>query len=282
MIHCLGLLVVSKTDHQTTMAPTKNQGTAEKLVLVKSPFLRLPAEIRRMIYRYILISPSGTIYGKPLYSAALDVDWDFSKGIALLRTCHQVYEEASAIFYGENHVHDFCFEPELRGSFDGYRPFHLPFNLVQSLEVTFYLSYYASMSVEGICTFMKSLVDRQCSFKRLVLHYHHTSSGGDDLLDLKSSGGSKLLKLTFAIQVLWELEIIFGCWELKACLKPMAYLAALWSDPIHQLALRKSWTVTESYETSIPICDFEEPEVEMRYLVRPETATISRINGQPF
>lgn len=264
------------------MAQTKTRGTSKKLMLVKSPFLRLPAEIRRMIYRYILVSQSGTIYGSPLYSAALDVDWDSSKGIALLRTCHQVYEEASAILYGENHVHDFCFEPELRGSFDGYRPLHLPLNLVQNLEVTFYLSFYASMSIEGICTFMKSLIDRQCSFKRLVLHYHHTSSGGDDLLDLKSPGGSKLLKLTFAIQVLWELEIIFGCWEPKACLKPKAYLAALWADPIHQLALRKSWTVTESYEISIPICDFEDPEFEMSYLIRPETAIIRRNNDQPF
>jgi hypothetical protein len=265
------------------MAQTDTRGTPRKLVLMKSPFLCLPAEIRRMIYRYVLIAPSGTIYSNPLYSRTLSLDWDLSKDIALLRTCRQVHEEASAILYGENHVHDFCFEPELRGGCESHRPFHFPLNLVQSLEITFYVSYYASMSIEGICTFLKkSLVARQCSFKRMILRYKHTSSNERDLLDLKSGRGFELLKLIFAVQVLRELEIIFGCWEPKACLKPKAYLAALWSEPIQRLAVRKSWTATESYETSIPLCNFEDPEVEMRYLVRPETAIFRRNNDQPF
>lgn len=229
-----------------------------------------------MIYRYVLISPSGTIYSNP----TLSLDWDLSEDIALLRTCRQVHEEASAILYGENHAHDFCFESELRGRCEGYRPFHFPLDLVQSLEVTFYVSYYASMSIEGICTFLKtSLVARQCPFKQIILRYKHTSSCELDLLDLRIGRGFDLLKLMFAVQVLMELEIIFECWEPKACLKPKAYLAALWSEPIQWLALKKSRTVCEFYETSIPICDFEEPEVEMRYLVRHETATINR---EPF
>jgi len=261
------------------MAQTDTLGTSEKLVLVKSPFLRLPAEIRRMIYRYVLVSPSGTIYSNPFYSPTVSLDWNFLKGIALLRTCHQVYEEASAILYGENHVHDFCFEPELR---EGHRSFHFPLSLVQNLEITFYVSYYASTSIEGICTFLKSLVDRQCSFKRLVLRYKQTSSSKRDLLDLNSGRGFELLELIFAVKVLGELEIIFECWEPKACLKPKAYLAALWSEPIQQLALKKSWIATENYETSIPICIYTSIEAEMRYLVRPETATISRHNHQPF
>ena len=260
------------------MAQTDTRGTPRKVVQMKSPFLRLPAEIRRMIYRYVLISPSGTIYSNALRSPALSLDWDLSMDISLLRTCRQVYKEASAILYGENHVHDFCFESELRGGSERLRFFHFPLNLVQSLEVTFYVSYYAAMSIEGICTFLrKSLIAQQCSLKRMILRYKHISGNERDLLDLRSGRGFKLLELMFAVQVLKVLEVIFECWEPKACLKPKAYLAALWSEPIQRLAVKKSWIATETYETSIPLRDFEDPEVEMRYSIRPETAII-RIN----
>ena len=62
------------------------------------PFLSLPAEIRNMIYRYLVVSKApGPI--------RLDQTQVFAPGgieIAILMTNHQVHGEASKILYDEN------------------------------------------------------------------------------------------------------------------------------------------------------------------------------------
>ncbi|CZT14180.1 uncharacterized protein RCC_00154 [Ramularia collo-cygni] len=57
-------------------------------------FLDLPAELKNIVYREVLVADRPINFGSPGNS--------FSRTSALLRTCRQVYEEGRSILYSEN------------------------------------------------------------------------------------------------------------------------------------------------------------------------------------
>ena len=58
-----------------------------------SGFLDLPAELRNEIYRLAFVGNAELRFANPT---------NFCRSAALLRTCHQVHDEARSIIYGEN------------------------------------------------------------------------------------------------------------------------------------------------------------------------------------
>ncbi|KAJ9637686.1 Glycosylphosphatidylinositol (GPI) anchor assembly protein [Coniosporium tulheliwenetii] len=65
-------------------------------------FLRIPAELRLMIYRLLLKPESQSIPLTDRY------DCGFSRGVGILRVSHLIYQEASDVLYGENSFHVLC------------------------------------------------------------------------------------------------------------------------------------------------------------------------------
>ncbi len=249
------------------LAQNNTKETAAERVPSKSPFLALPAEIRNDIYHYLMISHCGLTFIDPDTTPVLknddSGDWDVSIDTPLLRTCHQVYQEASAILYGENFFLCFCSNT--------YNPFNFPmanFKLLQNLEVTIRVSYKKS-SVGSISAFLSTLVVQQCSFKNLTLNYNVTPQGEEDFLTPTFGKGTELLEPTCAIKVQCELELGFQPRGLDET------TATLLRGHIDAVAARKSWIATETYKHKYPTKYRSNPNYEIRYLLRPGQATLS-------
>lgn len=227
-------------------------GAAGKSVQSQSPLLSLPAEIRNKIYRYLMISRSGIIYLDPatfprgeydepqVYKALIDT--------SLFRTCHQIYQEASAIMYRENFFQSFCNYI--------YNPLdhHLMpnFKLIRNLEVTIYMSYEEPLG--GVfCGFFSTLVTLSCSFKNLTLRYRVASPNEEECFRPTIGEGPQLLELTCAIDVQCQLEM---CFERRGLDETRATILR---DYIVAVAARKSWTATDTKS---------DPDHE-RYLLHP-------------
>lgn len=70
-------------------------------------FLDLPAELRNEVYQHVLVA-DGTLNFKSPHN--------FTLGVALLRTCRQVYEEGRSFLYSANHF-TFARNIQRRGSY---------------------------------------------------------------------------------------------------------------------------------------------------------------------
>ena len=66
-----------------------------------SPFLSLPAELRVEIYRSILVSSGPVVLPSDGITSFRSCDGN-PRGVALLRTCTQIYTETTNVLYGEN------------------------------------------------------------------------------------------------------------------------------------------------------------------------------------
>ena len=79
---------------------------------VQPPIFSLPPEIRREIYKYLLVSENATIRPRIEPGTNRGVHWKVwaeshkTTKWAILHTCRIIYEEASTVLYGEN---TFCF-----------------------------------------------------------------------------------------------------------------------------------------------------------------------------
>jgi hypothetical protein len=65
--------------------------------------LGLPLELRREIYRYLLVKECPLATGAPGFYSQLKID--------ILRTCKQVYHEALDVLFTENHIKLWLYEP---------------------------------------------------------------------------------------------------------------------------------------------------------------------------
>lgn len=77
----------------------KSHSTSSNMLNTSTPsctFLETPPEIRNIIYRYVLVSAESPINVNKL---------NLKNRKALLDTCAQIKDEATAVFFGEN---DFC------------------------------------------------------------------------------------------------------------------------------------------------------------------------------
>ncbi len=244
--------------------------TAAERVPSKSPLLSLPAEIRNRIYYYVVVPLGGVVTLRGPEDAK--VDWQCTHPIhtALLRTSRQIYQEASTLLYGGiRFLYDWIEYESFTGG--DYSPSVVPLKLIQNLEVSFFISYQERTS-EGICRFLKVLVDQQCSFNRLTLLYDHTSSGVDDLLELGTHAGDELSDLTCAVEVRRELEIVFFLVSSEECEDEMVF--TLTKDYIKNVAVGKSWIATESYERRKSSEEVYDPEYTVRYLLHPGEAAL--------
>ena len=100
----------SRTDRCRDITTVMAQPTQ---LTAKPSILSLPPEVRREVYRYVLVSHHSTIElrvkrtTKPgMYWRSSD-DWDDRINRAILRTCRLIYEEALSVFYEQ---HTFSFE----------------------------------------------------------------------------------------------------------------------------------------------------------------------------
>jgi len=249
------------------LAQSNTHDTATDHVPSKSPLLSLPAEIRNDIYHYLMISHCGLIFIDPNTIPVLKDDdsenWKVSIDTPLLRTCHQVYQEASTIMYGENFFLCFCSNT--------YNPFNSPmpnFKLLQNLKIIIDVSY-KKPSVDNISAFLSTLVVQQCSFKNLTLRYNVAPHGEEDFLTPTFGEGTELLDPTCAIDVQCQLEMGFQRWGLDEA------TATLLRGHIVAVAARKPWIATETYEREYSPKYRSDPNYEIRYLLRPGQATLS-------
>lgn len=65
------------------------------------PFLELPPEVRNMIYMELLVHKGGEKFQVTGNQARYIRCWG-PTSLQMLRTCHQIYQEAAAIYYGLN------------------------------------------------------------------------------------------------------------------------------------------------------------------------------------
>lgn len=246
-------------------------GTAERSVQSKSPLLSIPAEIRNKIYGYVLIPLGCFINLRGTEDAKI---WKCTHPIhtALLRTSHQIHQEASTLVYREAgfRITWFDYKPSNVGE---YFPSNVPFKLVQNLEIAFLISNVGPISHRGIHRFLKALIGQQCSFNRLTLIYNHTPSGDDDPLRLESPDGAELSRLICAVEVRRELEIVYfyGYFSTGT---PYPWI----KDHIKDIEDGKSWIATESYGCPESLqYDDVGPEWIMRYLLHPRETTLSKM-----
>jgi len=246
------------------LTPDATQDIAGKRV--QSSLLSLPAEIRNMIFGYIVIPLGKVVWLRGSGAARVSTH---PVHTALLRTSRQLYQEASTLLYGRTlFLYDWV-EYEIC-TVGKHSPSNVPLKLVQNLEVTFFTSYPPLMSMHGVCRFLKALADQQCSFNRLALHYDHSQPGEDDLLGLKSPNGAKLLELTCAVGVRKELEINFfyGYYD-------DGTRSTMFKDHIKDIAKGKSWIATPYYDAPMWSPVGYDPEYTLRYLFHPGQATLS-------
>src|SRR5712664_1176146 len=79
--------------HQEAAAPLLESSKTETAF----PFMRLPAELRLQVYRHLLRSKYELFMKRcPYHSTSSDLH------PSILRTCHQVHDEAVQVLYEEN------------------------------------------------------------------------------------------------------------------------------------------------------------------------------------
>lgn len=84
----------------------KNAPKTQAFVAAGSSFLGLPAEVRNMIYRLLLVAdkPLGSEAGNEVGRLAWAEFGEYHLQPAILRTCRQVHQEAMLILNGENTI----------------------------------------------------------------------------------------------------------------------------------------------------------------------------------
>jgi len=236
---------------------------------------KLPAEIRNKIYRLVLMTEQLVVIELTETGPQIDpgniksadstpetiVDWH-AMDTAILRTSRQIYHEASAILYEENHFHYAFNEPRMSKGV----PFGVNMNnfkLLQKLTISFHLCI-RSPSVDHACKFMETLRTLECSFKTLVFNYRFGSD--QDLLFLTYFSDNQLTTSISAVDVQGEINFSFtGDSSLNAT------LSACVQNFVHRIAIGKSW-VAKAYNdlASLDVGS----DTRIRYSILPKSAQV--------
>lgn len=245
------------------MAKRSPDGTAEALSGGKFPVLGLPAEIRNIIYRFIM--PTGqnmpvlNLSNGPVVrpGPSGQIHWSSrtllsSRGvIALLSTSRQTYKEAFRILYEENPFTFYFLRPQdYEFLHDGnYIPFGSGwenFKLIRDLTIRLG-PLEAFPSVDSFPTLFAILISSKCTFSRLTLLYtsrdDETDIGPYDESDehlLQYFKAGEPVKSILLVDVQQEL-----CLTFRSLYKHDTESFAWFRSHVLQTASGKGWTPRE-------------------------------------
>lgn len=223
------------------------------------PFLQLPAEIRNEIYRHALMinrimtverTPDGPIVKKSMIAHSDPEEWH-PISTAILRTSNQIYQEASAILYGEN-CFQYHFYDHILFGVGPETPFGSAMNNFRSMQnLTIVLSLTDENGyVEEVCHLMKTLAAIGCSFKELRLRYDPPLAISNDYIQSYFSD-DRIIDSISAIDVKAVLGITYGFDHI-----PRQNPITCMRDHASIIATRKAWKVevVHGQGTEWPCC----------------------------
>ena len=153
--------------------------TQSAQLTANSSMLILPPEIRREVFKHLLINRKSRIEPKAAPSIngitylRLPAGWHSEIHLAILRTCRSIYEEASKVLYAENTVFLQC-RWDVQGECRAFD--HLPptsnFKGIKHLELEIYRWYRSSYLLPVyLKSTLKHLETIGCSLRTLRLKF---------------------------------------------------------------------------------------------------------------
>ena len=221
------------------------------------PFLLLPPEIRVQILRYLVLG-EGKVY--PQYPKR---QWTTQYHMHILQTCSRLYEEGSAIFYGENTIGYQC--QIVRGR--EWRPVEscLSSNnlaMIRHIHIDFY-PWRLWLTPQALNLMLVYLLRTGCSLKTLNLRFyfsdHEDPISRKHLVPLRwRRGRARLIDKLCALKVQQQVEVFVSTGnredklEFSQLIKPFAatggWKRKLQKYEVHKVPLERTRR-TEKYDT---------------------------------